>query len=140
MNAYVHALSADHDAILDFVTDAESSFMEFGIAPDVGRPTEVPAETAHEHARASPTAASTDGWLAYLTPTALDQLADTERVHYVGVAGMAVTARVLAETTGPHPDVVLQSHRYTGTPSEYAVYRYSEAAGEFSQVASGDHA
>jgi hypothetical protein len=140
VNAYVHALSADRDALFDFLEDAESSFLELGIAPDVDRPTTVPAETAREHARVRPTATSADGWLPYLAPAALDQLAETERVHYAGIAGMTVTARVLRETTGPHPDVVLQSHTYTGTPMEYTVYRYDGVAGEFSQVAAGDYA
>lgn len=139
VNAYVHVLSADRDALLDFVEDAESSFMEFGIAPDVGRPTEFPAAAVREHARTPPTAASADGWLPYLAPATLDQLPTAERVHYVGVAGMVVTPRVLRETTGAHPEVVLQTHTYTRTPGEYAVYRYSEAAAAFTRVAGGDY-
>ena len=138
MKAYVHALSADRDALLDFVDDAESSFMQFGIAPDVGRPTDLPVAEVREHARTSPTTAPADGWLPYLAPAALEQLPTTERVHYVGVAGMAVTPRVLREATGAHAGVVLQTHTNTRTPWEYAVYRYNETAAEFTRVASGD--
>lgn len=138
MKAYVHVLSADRDALLDFVGDAESSFMEFGIAPDVGRPADLPATEVREHAQTSPAAASADGWLPYLAPAAPNQLPTTEQVHYVGVAGMAVTPRVLREATGVHPDVVLQAHANTRTPWEYAVYRYNRAAAEFTRVASGD--
>lgn len=140
MNTYVHALAADRDALLDFVDDAESSFMRFGIAPDIGRPLELPAEEAREYAQASPTAASADGWLPYLTPAALNQISAAQNVHYVGVSGMAVIPRVLREQTGSHSGVVLQSHTYIRAPSEYTVYRYESAAAEFTEVASDDYA
>jgi hypothetical protein len=140
MEAYVHALAAERDALLDLVEDAESAFMEFGIAPDVGRPTALSATEASEHAQTSPADASTGGWLSYLTPTALEPLPAETQLHYVGVGGMAVTARVVREATGRHPDVVLQSHVYTDAPREYAVYRYDATADEFTQVARGDYA
>jgi hypothetical protein len=139
VKAYVHALSPERDTLLDFVEDAESSFLEFGIAPTVDRPTALPVEDAHDHARRAPVAEHAEGWLPYLTPEAVEEATDqrTETLHYVGVAGMTVTARVLRETTGKHPDVVLQTHTYAGAPLEYTVYRYDRDVDAFSALASG---
>jgi|APHM01.1.fsa_nt_gi hypothetical protein len=139
MKAYVHALVADRNALLDYVEDAESAFMEFGIAPDTGSLTTLTAAEAREYAQTSAAAGSTDGWLSYLTPTALELFSSEEQLHYIGISGMAVTARVVREATGRHPNVVLQSHVYTNAPKEYAVYRYDVNADEFTQVASGNY-
>jgi hypothetical protein len=141
VKAYVHALSPERDALLDFVEDAESSFLEYGIAPTVDRPSALSVVAAQDHARTAPTADDAAGWLPYLTPEAVAETTrdGTETLHYVGVAGMAVTARVLRETTGSHPDVVLQTHTYASAPLEYTVHRYDRDAGEFSALVSGHH-
>lgn len=141
VKAYVHALSTERDALLDFVEDAESSFLEYGIAPTVDRPSALSVGDAQEYAETAPTAKDAEGWLPYLTPAAVTETAGdgTETLHYVGVAGMAVTARVLRETTGSHPDVVLQTHTYASAPLEYTVLRYDRDAGEFSALVSGHH-
>lgn len=141
--AYVHALSTERDAVLDFVEAGESSFLEFGVAPDVGRPREIPLASVREWAETPPTATDGGGWLAYLTPELLNVVGADEgegspaTLWYAGVAGMAVVDRVLRETTGYHPDVALQSHTYASTPTEYAVYRPDPETEEFVAVASG---
>lgn len=142
MRAYVHVLSVDQNALLDFLEDAEASFLEFGIAPDMGTPTALPLTEARDHAQIRPTTTSTDGWLPYLTPELLAEIPAQEpaTIHYVGVSGMTVTDRVLRETTGTHEDIVLQSHTYTGIPLEFTVYQYDDTAQEFVTVASGEYA
>lgn len=138
---YAHVLSTDADALVDFVEDVESSFLELGIAPDVSRPTELRLSDARDWAQTRPAATSADGWLPYLTRDLLGTVDATQpaTLQYAGVAGMAVVGRVLRETTGAHPGVVLQSHTYARTPTDYTVYRYDTAAEEFARVAHGTY-
>ncbi|QAU14017.1 hypothetical protein EKH57_15620 [Halorubrum sp. BOL3-1] len=139
---FVHVLAPRSGALSAFLDDVESSFIEYDLAPDVGRPRAISEADAAESAQQSPREASEDGWLPYLTADALDEL-DVDasgEVHYFGVAGMRVVGRVLRETTGIHPSIVLQSQTHNGTPDTYAVYRYDEAADEFARIARGSHA
>lgn len=138
---FVHVLAPGSGALSSFLDDAESSLLEYGLAPEIGRPRAIAEPAAEAYARQSPFAGGKDGWLPYLTADAFDELdvGTSGEVYYFGVAGERVVDRVLREPTGTHPSVVLQSQRYDGVPDLYTVYRYDEAADEFAQVARGSH-
>jgi len=140
--AYVHVLAPRAGALSSFLDDVEASLLEYGLAPEIGRPRSLSEADATEYARTSPLDASADGWLPYLSTDALAELDVDEsgEVHYLGIAGMRVVSRVVSETTGAHPAVVLQTQTYTGTPDGYDVYRYDETAEAFRQIVSGSHA
>ena len=137
--AYIHVLAPCTGAISRFLDDAERSFLELGIAPTIDRPRTVSVGAADEWAQTSPAAVSEGGWLPYLAADTLDELdADgSATITYAGIAGMRVVGRVLRETTGSHPSVVLQEHTYTVTPDTYTVYRYDELSETFQAVAHG---
>lgn len=63
--------------------------------------------------------------------------AGSATVDDIGVAGVAVTDRVLAATTTVDGEGALQSRIYTDTPVAYTVYRDDDGTGEFVTVASG---
>lgn len=134
--ARVHALSPEQAALKSFVDDAEASFLEYGVAPDVGRVTAVPAEDLERHGETPPAEAAADEPLAHLAPETVDALDGAAEHYYAGISGMAVVDRIVRETTGPHPEVVLQSHAFDDR-SEYTVYRYDAPAESFVAVASG---
>ncbi|WP_299335005.1 hypothetical protein [Haloplanus sp.] len=138
---YVHVLSTDADELIDFIEDAESSFLELGLAPDVSRPTELRFSDADDWARTRPATTSGDGWLPYLTHDLLDAVGATApaMLQYAGIAGSAVVGRVLRETTDAHTGIVLQSHTYTQAPAEYTVYRYETTADEYTRAAHGTY-
>ncbi|MFQ3285178.1 hypothetical protein [Natronomonas sp.] len=138
---YVHVLSAEKAALTAFIGDAESSFLELSLAPDVGRPTDLPLADAREWAQTQPAAASGKGWLPYLTTELVDAVGAEAptTLHYAGITGMAVVGRVLRETTGAHPSVVLQSHTFAQAPREYTVYQYDVAAEEYTPIARGEY-
>jgi hypothetical protein len=139
--SYVHVLSTDADALVDFVEDIESSFLELGIAPDVSRPRELPLSDARAWAQTQPGKTSADGWFPYLTREfvrAVDATAPA-KLQYAGVSGMTVVGRVLRETTGAHADVILQTHTYTKAPTDYTVHQYDTTAEEYVPVASGTY-
>lgn len=142
LRTHVHALAPRSAALSSFLDDVEASLLEYGLAPEVGRPRAVAWADAIEHARSSPFEATDEGWLPYLSVDALDEL-EVDRsgeLHYFGVVGMRVVGRVVRETTGSHPEIVLQSQTYRETPDTYAVYRYDGGAEEFARIAEGSHA
>ena len=123
--AHVHLLSADRNALLDVVERAETTFLEFGVAPE-RRTTAVDPETARQYATADP--ATTDGaWLPYLSTATVDAAAeDGADLHHAGITGMTVVGRLLREEVEGHPAVYLQSDdRSAGVRTGYAVYRYA---------------
>lgn len=139
--SYIHILSTDASALVDFIEGIESSFLEFGIAPDVDRPRELPVSDARAWAQTQPERTSADGWFPYLTREFIGVVGATPpaTLHYAGVSGMAVVGRVLRETTGAHAGVVLQTHTYTKAPTDYTVHRYDTTAKEYVPVASGTY-
>jgi len=139
---FVHVLAPRSGALSAFLDDVESSLMRYGLAPDIGRSRAISEADAVEHAQRSPHEASEDGWLPYLTTDALNELGvdASGEVHYFGVTGMRVVGRVLRETTGTHPSIILQSQNHNGTPDTYTVYRYDEVDDEFARIARGSHA
>ncbi len=134
---YVHGIAPDRAALLAFRDDAEDSFLEYGVAPDVGELLDVPTADARQWSEQQPSDAAADGWLAYLRPETLSAL-DTpgDSLYYVGVSGLPVVDRLLRETTGRHPSVVLQSHS-ASNPASYTVYQYDETSGQFDVFADG---
>jgi hypothetical protein len=133
---YVHVVAPDRDSLFAFRDDAEDSFLEYGVAPEVGDIVEIPVADARRWSEHHPSAASIDGWRAYLGPetlTAVESPSDGS-LCYVGVSGLPVVDRLLRETTGVHPSVVLQSHAPANLAS-YTVSRYDETADQFEAFA-----
>lgn len=137
----MHLLTTDAGALIEFIESAEDAFLEYGLAPDVQRPTELSVTAARRWSRVDPTATSDGGWLAYIGRSLVSEVVDetSETLSYAGVAGTAVVGRVLRESTAGDSAIALQSHTCRGaTPVDYTVYRYDSATGEYDAVASGD--
>ena len=135
---YVHVVAPDRDSLFAFRDDADDSFLEYGLAPEVGEIVEIPVADARQWSEQRPLDASTDDWRAYLGPETLSavETPSDDSLCYVGVSGLPVVDRLLRETTGAHPSVVLQSHAPTDLAS-YTVYRYDEATDQFDTFARG---
>jgi cystathionine beta-lyase/cystathionine gamma-synthase len=133
--ARVHALSTTEAALTDFLDDAEASFLEYGVAPDVGRVTALENDELERFGE-TPPGEGDENPLAYIAPETVAALEDATEYYYAGISGMAVVDRIVRETTGPHAEVVMQSHAYEDR-GEYTVYRYDHAGEEFLAVASG---
>ncbi len=136
---YVHVIAPDRDTLFAFRDDADDSFLTYGVAPEVGDVVDVPVTDARRWSEHQPADTDADGWLRYLCPEALaavDTPADGS-LCYLGVSGLPVVDRLLRETTGAHPSVVLQSHAASNL-ARYTVYRYDETADQFDAVARGE--
>jgi hypothetical protein len=136
--AYVHTIAPDRDSLFAFREDAEDSFLEYGVAPDVSDVVEVPVADARRWSEKHPSETGIDDWRAHLGPEALSAVESPSEgsLWYAGVSGLPVVDRLLRETTGVHPAVVVQAHAPTNLAS-YTVYEYDETAGAFDAVARG---
>ena len=136
---YVHVVAPDRDSLFAFRDDADDSFLEYGVAPEVGETLDIPAADARQWSEQHPSDAAADGWLCYLCPETLAAVESPSdgTLCYVGVSGLPVIDRLLRETTGVHPSVVLQSHD-PGNLARYTVYRYDETADQFGAFARGE--
>ena len=136
---YVHVIAPDRDPLLAFRGDAEDSFLEYGIAPETGDILDVPVADARRWSEQHPSDSGVEGWRAYLGPEALAAVETTPggSLCYAGVSGLPVVDRLLRETTGVHPSVVLQSHAPSNL-ARYTVYRYDETANQFDTFARGE--
>ncbi|ERH09850.1 MAG: hypothetical protein J07HX64_01612 [halophilic archaeon J07HX64] len=135
---YVHIIAPDRGSLFAFRDDADDSFLEYGVAPEVGDVVDIPVADARRWSEQHPADTDADGWLGYLCPEALAAVetpADGS-LCYVGVSGLPVVDRLLRETTGVHPSVVLQSHTASNL-AKYTVYRYDETADQFGVFARG---
>ncbi len=131
--ARIDAFAPTRAAIDEFRTDAEESFMRFGVAPETGSVTEVTTAALRGDAEQSPEAESSLSVPLPGVAAALDAAEDGSVYHF-RVSGIPVVDRLLRETTGRHPGVLLRSRAYGGTDG-YTLYRYDGAAGEFLAVA-----
>lgn len=139
-STYVHLLAPDGGTLPAFVASAEEAFLEYGLAPDIERPTGLSVAAARRWSRTDP-ATSDGGWRTYIGPSLVSAVDPdgSEQLSYAGVAGATVVGRVLREATAGHPAVAMQSHTCRGgTPVDYTVYRYDAAAETYDPVASGD--
>lgn len=136
---YVHVIAPNRDSLFAFRDDADDSFLEYGVAPAVGDVVDIPTADARRWSEQHPSDTAVDGWLGYLCPEALGEVGSPSdgALCYVGVSGLPVVDRLLRETTGVHPSVVLQSHS-PGNLARYTAYRYDETADQFSAFARGE--
>ena len=136
---YVHVIAPNRDTLLGFRDDVDSSFLEHGVAPEVGDIIEVPVADARRWSEQHPSETDIGGWVAYLGPEAVAAVETPSdgSLCYVGVSGLPVVDRLLRETTGVHRSVVLQSPAPANLAS-YTVYRHDETTDQFEPFARGE--
>ena len=102
--AYVHVLAPRAGALSSFLDDVEASLLEYGLAPEIGRPRSLSEADATEHAQTSPLGASESGWLPYLSTDALAAVDVDESGDISAVDAMLIQQYVDGNRTADYDD------------------------------------
>lgn len=124
LTTHLSLVSPDRNALLDVVEGAETAFLEYGLAPDIGGVQAIAGAPARsdETDRAIDEDALPDHFSSELLAE-IDRF-DADSVHYAAIRGLPVVDRVVREEVQGRPAVVIQSNRQTGAGPGYSVYRY----------------
>lgn len=132
----VNLLTGDVDLLRRVLDDIDEQLVSFGVAPDHRSVTELDPATLKRRVERSVNGTNSEPAITSELVAAAGIETNGESVGYARLTGPTVLCRIISEETPGHGQVAVQCDRRSGGfVTEYTVYQFDEARGEYTTYA-----